>query len=327
MSTSAPHARRAIWILLVALLGIGAATEAGTRSFVVKASGIERRVESEYAQAKGIHRTPGSQQVLVAGNSLLLTDVVFDSLRVALAPASQATRLVVEQTAYVDWLYGVKALLARGASPDVIALVLTRQQLVTSEFRGDYSAFRLMRPGDVPALAHDLRLHPTVASGYLLSTFSAFYGLRGELRKVLLSRLMPDIRDFTNLLPDRGVAQPFDSTTYRVAFERVSRLKQLVEGAGARLILIVPPTLGHPPADDQVLRAAADAGVPFLEPAAPGWFKQDSFADGFHMNERAAQEFTRMLTASLRRALDSSTTTSSPGGSAMGSASEKMTIR
>ena len=174
--------------------------------------------------------------------------------------------------------------------------------------RGDYSAYRLLSSADVPALAHDLHVHPTVASGYLLSTMSAFYGLRGELRKVLLSRVMPDIRDLTNLLPDRGKAQPFDSTTYPVARERLTRLREVIERAGARLVVIAPPTLAPPPADDQVLRAAMDAGVLFLEPAAPGTFTAGDFADGFHMNERAAQEFTKMFVASLRQALDTTTT-------------------
>lgn len=296
--------RRAIVMLLAVLVAIGIVTETGTRQFVVRASRIERRVESEYANARHIRRAPGVEQVLVAGNSLLLTDVVFDSLRAALAPARRATRLVIEQTTYYDWFYGTRALLARGALPDVLVLVLTRQHVLASGFRGDYSVYRLMRTADVPDLARDLRLHPTVATGYLLSSVSAFYGLRGELRKVFLSRVLPDVREFTQLLTTRGVVTPPDSTSYQAALTRLRRLKSLTDQYGVRLVIVTPPTPSAPPPDDPVAHAAAAAGVAFLEPTPPGTFVASDFADGFHMTGIAAGRFTRALTIALLTLLD-----------------------
>jgi hypothetical protein len=303
--------RTAIWALL-ALIGVFAVgLELGTRRLVVHASRIESRIDEEYAAARRIRATQSAKQVLIVGNSLLLTDVVFDSLRLALAPGWRATRLVVEQTSYFDWLYGVHALLEKGARPDVLVLMFTRHQVVSSEFRGDYTAYRLMRTADVPALARDLRLHPTVTAGYVLSTVSAFYGLRGELRKVLLSRVLPDVRELTRLLPDRGVARPFDSSTYRVARERLVRLNALTQGYGVRLLVVSPPTLGGRSVDDPVVRAAVAAEVSFIEPAAPGTYLAQDFVDGFHMNARAAADFTKRLAASLAKALESDAASSS----------------
>jgi hypothetical protein len=248
------------------------------------------------------------EQVLVAGNSLLLTDVVFDSLRVALEPTRRATRLVIEQTTYYDWLYGTRALLARGSTPDVLVLVLTRQHILASGFRGDYSAYRLMRTADVLDLARDLRLHPTVATGYLLSSVSAFYSLRGELRKVLLSLVVPDVREFTQLLTTRGVVTPPDSTSYQTALTRLRRLKSLTEQYGVRLVIVIPPPSSASP-DDPVGHAAADAGVPILEPVPPGTFAASDFSDGFHMTGAAAGRFTRALTTSLLTFLDGTRST------------------
>jgi hypothetical protein len=280
-----------------------ASVEIGVRGFIVSASRIERRIEREYAEARRIRRDPAVKQLLVVGNSLLLKDVEFESLRDALSPKWIARRLVVEQTAYFDWLYGLQALFKAGAAPDAVALVLSGQQLLSSEFRGDYTAYRLMRPVDVLPLARDLRLHPTVTSRYLVSSVSAFYGLRAELRKVLLARLIPDVTDLTRLLVEPGAARSLDPSAYPTALERLMRLRSLTDEFGVRLLVVPAPLLGRSSAYDPVRDAAASSHISFVDVTTPGTYSPQDFSDGFHMNERGAARYTRMLSAALNHTL------------------------
>ena len=187
--------------------------------------------------------------------------------------------------------------------PDVVALVLTRRQLLSSEFRGDYSAYRMLRPVDVFPLARDLKLHPTTTFSYLVSTVSAFYGMRGELRKVLLARLMPDIYDLTRLFIVPAPPWSPDSGTYRVALARITRLRSLAEGYGVRLLLVIPPMPGQKTDDDDPIReAAAAANVAWVE--VPESYTDAEFSDGFHMNEQGASRYTSSLVSPLIHALD-----------------------
>jgi hypothetical protein len=276
--------------------------EIGVRYFIGPASRIERRTEAEYQEARHVRRDPHQKQLLVVGNSLLLMDVALDSLREALAPGWKVRRLVVEQTEYFDWLYGLQALLATGATPDVVALMLTRRQLLSFDFRGDYSAYRLLRPVDVLPLSRDLKLHPTVAFSYLVSSVSAFYGLRAELRKVLFARLMPDVYDLTRLFIVPGPKWSPDSDTYAIALERLTRLRSVTDSHGVSLLLIIPPAPGVTTGDDPVREAATAANVPWVE--VPESYGDADFSDGFHMNEQGAARYTTSLSAVLARALD-----------------------
>jgi len=281
--------------------------EVGTRMAVQKASRLERRIAAEYAQTLRVQRTPADKQLLVIGNSLLLADVQFDSLRASLAPGWSATRLAVEQTYYLDWYYGLRHITAGGVDPDAVALVLSAEQLVLSEIRGDYSIYRLMGPREALDVSRELRLHPTATAGYLLSSLSAFYGLRTEYRKVLLGRLMPDMQNLTPHIMRISRPSLPDSEVYQLAYERLSRFKALLDQRHTQALFVLAPMLGVQPWNQIVLRAARDAHVAVLMPFNDRSFSEsDYMADRFHMNDAGAHRFTAMLVPTLRDAVSPS---------------------
>jgi hypothetical protein len=287
--------------MIVAFLVV---VEVGTRLAVQKASRLERRIAAEYAQTLRLQRTPADKQLLVIGNSLLLADVQFDSLRASLAPAWSATRLAVEQTYFLDWYYGLRHITASGVDPDAVALLLSADQLVLSEIRGDYSIYRLMGPREAFDVSRELRLHPTATAGYLLSSLSAFYGLRTEYRKVLLGRLMPDMQNLTpHIVHIQRPSLP-DSEVYRRAYDRLSRFKALLDQRHAQAVFVLAPLLGSQPWNQIVLRAARDAHITVLMPFDQHTFSENDYmADRFHMNDSGAHRFTAMLVPTLRDAL------------------------
>jgi hypothetical protein len=306
--------RRAIVVVLAMLVAFLAIIEVGTRTAVQKASRLERRIAGEYANALQIRRSPADRKVLVIGNSLLLADVQFDSLRARLAPEWTATRFVVEQTFYLDWYYALRHMMATGVDPDAVVLVLSADQLVLSEIRGDYSIYRLMGPREALDVSHDLQLHPTATASYLLSSLSAFYGLRAEYRKVLLGRLMPDMQTLTpHIVRFSRPALP-DSEIYRRAHERLTRLKTLLDSRHTRVVFVLAPLLGPQHWNDVVVRAATDVGMPVLKPFDEHSFTDaDYTADRFHMNETGARHFTARLLPPLRDVLSPAATSADSG--------------
>ena len=83
------------------------------------------------------------------GNSLLNAGIRFDEAHALLLPEIDARRLMVFDTTYYDWYYGIRRLYAEGVRPDVVILVLTPRQLTISKIRGNYFAYHLMRMADV----------------------------------------------------------------------------------------------------------------------------------------------------------------------------------
>jgi hypothetical protein len=295
---------RPIAIMLGMVLSFLVLLELGTRVFVAPASRIERRVESEYAGAASVRRGAGAKHVLVLGNSLLDADVDFDMLRGAFSPQWEARRLVVEQTAFLDWYYGMRHLIESGAEPDVIALVLSPDDLTSLEIRGDYSVYRLMGPREVLPLSREMHLHPTVATGYMLASVSAFYGLRTEYRKVLLGRLMPDMQELAHYIGLRRAPRLPNSVVYRRVRERLARTKAMLDRHGIRLVLAIPPFPTYHSGNEIVRHAALDVGVCVVIPFEAGSFvPQDFGSDQFHMNAMGARRYTMRLVPALRAVL------------------------
>lgn len=298
--------RGLVWsFVLIALICTAlAAVEIAARSVVPRISRVEGRAAGEYA---GIYHPPAQRPlVLFLGNSLLGEAIAFPDLRQSLVEHFDARRYFVDDTSYYDWYYGMRRIFAEGARPRTVVLMLSDLQLSMSRIRGDYSAYRLLRTADIPELARTLQLHPTEMAGLVVASQSAFYGLRGEIRKVLLGRLMPDLPRLMAMITKGRRGTPLDNATfYPIARDRLAKLRALCEANGAGLIMLVPPLL-HEPGDevlygDRVLRAARESGVEILRPFPQGYFLPEHFRDGFHLNDTGRAMYTSRLTAELKQ--------------------------
>jgi hypothetical protein len=290
-------------VLLVTLLvAMMAAVEAGARVLVDRISRIEGRVAREYKAA--VAPTPPDRPVILfVGNSLLDAAVQFDRVKEALAPRLEARRVVVEQTAYHDWHYGIRRLFADGSRPSVIVLMLNGDQIVTNGSRGEYSAYRLVTHGDILNFSRDLDLHPTNATSMIFANFSAFYALRSDIRKVILGRLMPDAPLFMGRLAIVPAAPIPVDRLRSVIRQRLALLKNECARHGTRLVFAIPPRVVF--STLPVIRdAAKEAGVLPLLPFTDGDFTASDFYDNFHLNDAGAAKYTTRLISELPRSAD-----------------------
>jgi len=290
-------------VMLVALLAVfAAAIEIGARALVNRVSRIEARIAREYSEAL-LPPVPGRPLVLFVGNSLFLEGVRFDALKEASADRFEARRFVVESADYLDWHYGLRRLFAAGARPEAVVLMLNATQLASSRSRGEYSAFRLTRRGDVLALSADLHASPTETAAMVFGNLSMFYGLRAEVRKVVLGRLMPDLPLLTREIARNAPAPLSSAALDGIVRQRIAVLRDECAAHDARLIFAIPPGLGS---YDAVLRfagAVRSAGVPVLAPFGPGEYTRSDFSDGFHLNAAGARKYTAKLIPAAREAV------------------------
>jgi hypothetical protein len=295
------------WIavaLLVAALFLGV-VEAASRVGLPRISKIYARIADEYRGAVMLRPAPAVTQrrILFVGNSLLNFALKFDQVKPALEPGWDARRLMIEQTSFYDWYYGLRRLFAEGSRPEVVVLTLTPRQVVNDETRGERFAHEQMLLSDLPEVAQVLQLHPTNTAGMAFAHLSSFYGNRSELRKVLLGRLMPGLPTLTQRMTLPPVAPLSDAAVLDRGGERLRLIREMTEAQGARLILVVPPTLNKQDGAQALVRAGKAAGVTVLVPVASGSLPPEMFWDGYHLGEEGAQRFTSSLIPLVQAAI------------------------
>jgi len=85
-----------------------------------------------------------------------------------------------------------------------------------------------------------------------------------------------------------------------MSIARLQRLRELCEANGARLILLVPPTLASEDAVSRMAAAAQAAGVEVSVPVDPAALSAKFYQpDGMHLNPDGAMIFTSALAKDL----------------------------
>jgi hypothetical protein len=267
-------------------------------------SKIQRRIHEEYtaALAPNIRDSDVKSEILLVGNSLLNAGVDFPQFAADMPSNWRVKRLVIESTTYIDWYYGLRRLFRDGARPDIVCLMLSWQQLATSEIRGEYFAHYLMQTRDFFPVVRDLGLHPTPATSLFVGHLSAFYGARVDIRKFILSSLLPDLPQLTALMTLPRKPLP-NKNLREIATMRLRALKAALGMYGTRVVFILAPTAGSAHVRE-LEEAGRDAGVPVVIGSSAGELAPGDFSDGFHLNPQGAHRYTHRLAIKLRQVLD-----------------------
>jgi hypothetical protein len=259
----------------------------------------------EKREAVSLKPHPVRPTVLVAGTSLLLEGIDFPEFERMLSDKWSVHRWVMEQTQYTDWYYGLRRIYAEGSRPDYVVLMMGPLNFARRPtVRGDYFARMMMLTRDFPEVSSTLRLHPTDATNLLAANLSAFCGLKTELRKVLLIRLLPDLPKFTAMIVRYDNRQLPEDQLAVVSAERFRALKELVESHGGKFILAIPPRPAKGTASDILKRAGAEEGVPVIVSVPQGEMGRSYYRDGNHLLPHGAAIYTERFAPDLRRTLD-----------------------
>lgn len=259
------------------------------------------RISKQYDDALKIRRGPAGEppSVLMVGNSLLLHGVQLDRLQELTSSRMHLYPIFLEATGYYDWLYALHGLFLRGARPQVVVLGVGVNYFLENGVRQDYAPMMFFNARDTLAVASDLKLDRTAASNLLLAHSSTFWDTRSAIRMQVLNHIVPHLENLFSLVNQKPTV-PDGREFAEMTIPRLQRLRELCEANGARLILLVPPTLDSENAVNEMTAAAQAAGVEVSVPIDPSALSAKFYQpDGMHLNRDGAVLFTSALAKDL----------------------------
>jgi hypothetical protein len=259
------------------------------------------RISRQYDEAVKMGPTgPGqTPNVLMVGNSLLLHGVELNRLQELTSSRMHIYPIFLEATGYYDWLYALQGLFRRGARPQVVVVGVGVNYFLEDGVRQDYAPMMFFDARDTLAVASDLHLDRTATSNLLLAHSSTFWDTRSAIRMQVLNHVVPHLEDLFSLVNQRP-AIPESRKFLEMSMPRLQRLRELCEAHGAKLILLVPPTLSSEDAVSKMAAAAQAAGVDVSVPIDPAALSAKFYQrDGMHLNQDGAELFTSALAKDL----------------------------
>jgi hypothetical protein len=259
------------------------------------------RISRQYDEALKMRPAGAGEppSVLMVGNSLLLHGVQVNRLQEMTSSRMRLYPIFLEATGYYDWLYALHGLFLRGARPQAVVLGVGVNYFLENGVRQDYVPMMFFNARDTFAVASDLKLDRTATSNLLLAHSSIFWDTRSAIRMQVLNHLVPHLEDLFSLVNQRP-AVPEGREFAKISIPRLQGLRELCEANGARLILLVPPTLDSENAVSQMAAASQAAGVDVSVPIDPVTLSAKFYQpDGMHLNRDGAVIFTSALAEDL----------------------------
>jgi len=259
------------------------------------------RISRQYGEALAVRPAGAGEppSVLMVGNSLLLHGVQVNRLQEMTSSRMRIHPVFLEATGYYDWLYALHGLFLRGARPQVVVLGVGVNYFLENGVRQDYAPMMFFNARDTLAVASDLKLDRTATSNLLLAHASTFWDTRSAIRMQVLNHMVPHLEDLFSLVNQKP-AVPEGREFAEMTIPRLQRLRELCEANGARLILLVPPTLDSENAVNRMAAAAQATGVEVSVPIDPATLSAKFYQpDGMHLNRDGAVLFTSALAKDL----------------------------
>ena len=255
------------------------------------------RVSQQYAEAVTARPAkPGEPiPVLMVGNSLLLEGVDVKRLQDLTSARMRVYPVFLEATGYYDWFYGLQRLFRQGSRPQVVVLGVGVNSFLADGVRQDYAPLMLLDLQDLLGVASDLKMDRTATSDLLLAHSSVFWDTRSVIRTQILRHTVPHYRELVSLLkPQPSI--PASGQFQAIVNSRLKNLRALCDEHGAKLILLIPPTLSSEDAVREMTLASAKVGVQTLVPIDPATLSAKYYQpDEMHLNSEGAALFTAAL--------------------------------
>src|SRR5712664_3097235 len=296
-STALAYAKTLVGICVMLMIAV----EISSVYLLKHDSATYARISRQYDEAAkmGPARPGEPPSVLMVGNSLLLHGVELDRLQALTSSRMRIHPIFLEATGYYDWLYGLRRLFRQGARPQVVVVGVGVNYFLENGVRQDYAPMLFFDARDTLAVASDLHLDRTATSNLLLAHSSTFWDTRSAIRTQILRRVVPHVEDLFLLVNSRP-AVPEGREFEEIAIPRLRRLRELCEAHGAKLILLVPPTLSSETAVNQMAYSAHAAEVEISVPIDPTALSAKFYQpDGMHLNPEGAVLFTSALAKDL----------------------------
>jgi len=300
------RAKRKLALLLVTVLALMIFIECFTR-VLHNHRKITLTVEQSIQNALAIRPLPDKKQTLFVGNSLIFMDLAQPALQDAMGPDYSVHTTGVVGSTYYDWQYGFHALFNRGSRPDVVVFAISPSQYLRAPTVTPMVISQLWTNSEIFAYRRDQNLSLTTFSELLFERYSTFFALR-DIVRIYARKAIPGFIDLVGVWGRPTPSRPTENQApSRETYVAKLRLITQCLPDGTRFVLLIPPTnQPNDTADEPSLRAAADyLGIPIEEPVKEyEWPSKQFQPDAYHLNYRAAVEYSRLVGADLARLIN-----------------------
>jgi hypothetical protein len=258
---------------------------------------ISVSIMGDIDSAIAVRHSANKMQVVFAGNSLVYEGLSQPVLQEIVGTRFSLSLAGVPGSTYFDWLYGLRALFARGSEPDVVVFGISPSQFLRAPAVTSLPVSRLWRGKDVLSYYQDWKPGLTTTGSLLLEHYSTFFSMRDVFR-IYARKQIPG---YSSMVEQSGASATPESRaglptkgmvdTYKL---RLGALQTECK-SHARLILIIVPTRQIEDETDEVaLKAAArHLDIPLIEPIRErAWPITQFQTDGYHLTPKAAAEFS-----------------------------------
>lgn len=300
---AADQAKRKLALLLLWVLALMIFVECFTRVLHNRRR-ITLAVEQSIREAAAIRPAPGRKQALFLGNSLIFDDVAQPALQDAMGRDCVVHTVGVSGSTYYDWEYGLRALFQRGSRPDVVVFAISPSQYLRAPTVTPMIVSQLWTNREVFAYRRDQNLRPTALTELLFERHSTFFALR-DIVRIYARKAIPGFAGLVGAWARPTPSLPTENQApSKGAYSEKLRLLTRSLPPGTRLIVLIPPTnQPNDAANEPYLRAAAnELGIPVEEPVREYQWPPTKFQpDAYHLNHRAAIEYSRLVGADIAR--------------------------
>ena len=306
----------AIRLWLVLAFGVGLLVELGTRYGVPLVNANMRRFQVELNGAVKLRQEPSRSRIsiLAFGNSLTLAGLDLKSLEQQMGPRVQVQRWAIDDTNYLDWLFGLRHVYELGGQPNIVLIGGKGVHFLAPHVRGNFFSHYILRYVDLFDAAARINGDVSTKCSMMLAQLSAFYGSREEVYKRLITWVLPDFpklaKSFRSAANNRVNTVP---DCLARAEMRLTELNTLCETHDSKLLIWLPPTPYIDRNANVITEAARRCGVPAFTPIADGALAQSYFEDGYHLNSKGAKITTLALASMLKPFVATTANAASPG--------------
>jgi hypothetical protein len=293
--------RRNVTVLLLVLIFGYAALEVLSYVRMHRGSGRGSRIMKEYREAIALTPTAanGSPTVLMVGNSLIREGVDMTALRAAAGGHYDLHRLVIESTAYNDWVVAIPALLQEGARPSVIMLTISPLQMNSHAAVSMETTHYLLNNTEVVDLVHRDGSGLNGYVGHFIEHISPLWGTRNSAQ-VAFKDIIPGYRSIVYAIANEPVPPlNFDPV-------RMEELARACRQYNVKLVYLAMPANNPNGAYDaeRIHRAADQYGVRFMRPVADDELHGDQYTDLIHLSPSGRAYFMPRFLAALPAAVN-----------------------
>lgn len=258
------------------------------------------RLAEDLAQAKGM-------RILFLGNSFTRVSVdpnVFSTEMKARGFNHLAVqRVFPDGTQLNEWYHAFKTYFVEsGRAPDLLVIITGRAHLQDQPIDPHPFGAYFSSRSDVVAFLTDSTKSVDDKMKFLLARYSALSANRHRIEPRVLNLIIPHYQNCVQRINEERLRASADPRRSKeITYSRLEKLLELGEKKSIPIVIATVPMSQPYAMDPKISQLVAAHQMTFIEASKIEGIDSSNFPDGYHIDQRGAEEYTRRIAAELAK--------------------------